>query len=229
MLNRYIKNIDALSEKECNQLRKKRVCVVGCGGLGGYVISNLARIGVENLTIVDCDVFEETNLNRQIFSNENNLGKKKVDVVKENISTINSSVKIVAIDKTLNSDNTREIIAGHDCIVDCLDNFKDRFWLAHACEQENLPIIYGAIAGWYGQVSTIFPGDVAFVDIYGSMEDGTHVKDKSGNLSFTAASVASVQACECVKVLLNHKDLLRNKILMVDMYTTSFEIMILAR
>lgn len=127
MLNRYIKNTQALSEKECSQLQNKRVCVVGCGGLGGYVISNLARIGVENLTIVDYDVFDETNLNRQIFSNENNLGKAKVDVIKENLDLINSRVKISSVKEKLTKDNASFIIKNHDCVVDCLDNFEARF------------------------------------------------------------------------------------------------------
>ncbi|MDO5328895.1 MAG: HesA/MoeB/ThiF family protein [Coriobacteriia bacterium] len=223
MLKRYIRNTNALTEDECNQLHSKCVCVVGCGGLGGYVVEELARIGVLNITVIDCDVFEESNLNRQAFSTTENLGKSKVDVTKERVTLINPDVKLNAIKDRLTRANAKDLVSNHDLVIDCLDNFKDRFWLANACKE--MPIIYGAIAGWYGQVSTIFPGDVSFVDIYGSMEDGTDQKETEGNLVFTAATVASIQAAEAVKVLLGHKDVLRNKILMVDMRTSSFEVM----
>lgn len=124
---RYIRNTNALSVEECKILFSKHVCVVGCGGLGGYVISALARIGVGNLTIVDSDCFEDTNLNRQLFSNEENLGKPKTEVVLSEISKINSSIKVNAIQSNLNEENAKSIIKGADCVVDCLDNFKARF------------------------------------------------------------------------------------------------------
>lgn len=223
MLKRYVRNTSALTEDECSQLHEKHVCVVGCGGLGGYVIEELARVGALNITIVDCDVFEESNLNRQLFSHTENLGKFKVEEAAFRIASVNPDVELNVVNKRLTRENAKDLVSGHDLVIDCLDNFKDRFWLANACK--DMPIIYGAIAGWYGQVSTIFPGDVAFVDIYGSMEDGTDQKDTEGNLAFTAAVVASIQAAEAVKVLLGHKDVLRNKILMVDMRTSSFEVM----
>lgn len=223
---RYIRNLNAISVAECLSLQGKRVCVVGCGGLGGYVISALARIGVGALTIADSDCFEETNLNRQIFSHEENLGKPKVEVIASEVRRINSDVKIKALQTRLEEANAYEIISKADCVVDCLDNFKARFWLAHACQEAKLPIIYGAIAGWYGQVCTVFPGDVSFVDIYGSMEDGTEgAKDAEGNLPFTAGIVGDIQSAECVKVLLGKKELLRNKILMIDMLTSTLETM----
>lgn len=144
---RYIRNLNALSEDECHLLRNKHVCVVGCGGLGGYVISALARIGVGLIDIVDSDCFEETNLNRQIFSHEDNLGKPKVEVIANEVRKINSDVKIKALQTRLGEENASEIISKADCVIDCLDNFKARFWLAHACQEAKLPIIYGAIAG----------------------------------------------------------------------------------
>lgn len=124
---RYIRNINALSEVECRSLRDKHVVVVGCGGLGGYVISALARIGVTQITVVDSDSFEESNLNRQLFSRENNLGKPKVEVVADEVSKINSEVKIKALQEKLTEENAKEIIEGSDCVVDCLDNFESRF------------------------------------------------------------------------------------------------------
>ena len=144
---RYIRNLNALSEAECLSLHDKKVCVVGCGGLGGYVISALARVGVGNLTILDSDSFEESNLNRQLFSRETNIGKPKVEVCADMVSEINSEIIVNALQVKLEEANASEIINGADCVVDCLDNFEARFWLAHACQEAKLPLIYGAIAG----------------------------------------------------------------------------------
>ena len=127
LAERYIRNLNALSEAECLLLQEKHVCVVGCGGLGGYVISALVRIGVGRITIVDSDSFEESNLNRQIFSQEDNLGQPKVKVIADKVKKINSEVKVKPLQVKLEEANASEIIAGVDCVVDCLDNFGARF------------------------------------------------------------------------------------------------------
>lgn len=119
--------MNALSEEECLALRDKRVIVVGCGGLGGYVISALARVGVGRIDVVDSDCFEETNLNRQIFSREHNLGKSKAQVVADAVSEINSEIKVNALQVKLEEANASGIISGADVVVDCLDNFEARF------------------------------------------------------------------------------------------------------
>ena len=124
---RYIKNMNALSEAECLLLHDKHVCVVGCGGLGGYVISALARIGVGRIDVVDSDSFDETNLNRQLFSRESNLGQPKAKVIADEVGKINSDVKVNAMQVKLEEKNASEIIAGADVVVDCLDNFEARF------------------------------------------------------------------------------------------------------
>ncbi|MCQ2752075.1 MAG: ThiF family adenylyltransferase [Coriobacteriales bacterium] len=131
---RYIRNIQALSEEESASLFDKTVAVAGCGGLGGYVIENLARMGVGTIIAIDSDVFEESNLNRQLFSTENNLGQPKALAAQERISQVNSNVKIIPKIAELGEENAAELINGADCVVDCLDNMMARFWLAHICQ-----------------------------------------------------------------------------------------------
>ncbi|MBQ9068121.1 MAG: ThiF family adenylyltransferase [Eggerthellaceae bacterium] len=166
---RYARNIEALSEEECVRLAGKHVTVVGCGGLGGLVIEALARIGVGTLRIIDGDVFEESNLNRQIACTEQDLGCEKALVAADRVGAINSTVLVEPQVCLLAEDNAAELFAGTDCVVDCLDNLEARFWAAHACQELGLPIVYGAIAGWFGQVCTVFPGDRSFVSIYGEV------------------------------------------------------------
>ena len=198
---RYSRNIPALSEAECAALRNKSVAVIGCGGLGGYLIEYLARIGVGSIRCVDGDVFDETNLNRQILSTTALLGKSKAEAAKARVQAINPDVQVQAYPVFLDAANARELIAGCDAVLDALDNISARKILAQACNAENIPYVYGAIAGWVAQAAVCMPGEDLIQKLY--PEDAV-IKDKSV-LSFTPALCASMQAALCVKLLAGRK------------------------
>ena len=216
--NRYERNFSSLSADEQRKLGASLVTVVGCGGLGGAVIEMLARAGVGKLRVIDGDVFEESNLNRQLLATEDVLGKGKAATAAERIAQVNSEVEVDVRTAFLTEENARELLDGSDCVVDCLDNLEGRFWMAHACQHLGIPVVYGAIGGWFGQVCTVFPGDVSFATIYGAIEDGGQgVQKQLGNLVPTAWSTASFQAAETLKVLAQRGDVLRNRLLMIDL------------
>lgn len=220
--NRYDRNREALSASECEELAKKHVTVVGCGGLGGSVIEALARIGVGSLHLIDGDVFEPSNLNRQILCTESALGREKALVAAERVRAINSEVTPKPTVAYLTEQNAASLLEGAECVVDCLDNLEARFWMAHACQNLGIPVVYGAIAGWFGQVCTVFPQDVSFTSIYGE-PFGESQHKKLGNLAFTAHTVAAVQAAETVKVLLGRAGAIRNRLLMIDLLDGSVD------
>ena len=220
--HRYDRNFLALTNDECKTLHAARVTVVGCGGLGGYVAEQLARIGVGHLRLIDSDVFEETNLNRQLFCTECTLGIPKVHVAAERLVEVNSEVQVDAYKETLTCNNAAQLIAESQCVIDCLDTVQSRFQLALACQKSEIPLVYGAISGWFGQVCTIMPKDVSFVSIYGDAED-KEANNSQGNLPFSAGVVASFQAAEAIKVLLRKPDILRNRLLMIDLLFGSVE------
>ena len=223
--HRYDRNMVALSEQECTALRDKRIAVVGCGGLGGSVIEALARIGVGYLRVLDGDTFEESNLNRQLLCTETALGREKALVAAERIHAINSEATVEPIVAYLGEDNAAALLSGVDCVVDCLDNLEARFWAAHTCQNVGIPIVYGAIAGWFGQMCTVYPGDVSFVSVYGEpFESGGESQHKKlGNLPFTAYAIAAFQAAEAVKVVLNRPGQIRNRLLMIDLLDGSVD------
>ena len=220
--HRYDRNMAALTEEECARLAEKRIAVVGCGGLGGAVIEALARIGVGYLRVIDGDVFEESNLNRQLLCTESSLGREKSLVAAERIGAINGEVKAEPMVAFLSEGNAISLLSDVDCVVDCLDNLEARFWMAHACQNAGLPLVYGAIAGWFGQVCTVYPGDVSFVSIYGELFGESQHK-KLGNLPFTAYSIAAFQAAEAVKVILEKPGQIRNRLLMIDLLDGSVD------
>lgn len=220
--NRYDRNMMALSPEECEALADKSIAVVGCGGLGGLVIEALARIGVGRLRVIDGDVFEESNLNRQLLCTEADLGREKAIAAADRVRAINSEVEVEAIVAFLSEGNAAELLAGVDCVVDCLDNLEARFWMAHACQELGIPVVYGAIAGWFGQVCTVYPGDISFAALYGE-PFGTSQHKKLGNLPFTAYSISSIQAAEAVKVVLGRPGQIRNRLLMVDLLDGSVD------
>lgn len=215
MKNRYERNVSALSEKEVLELHTKRVCVVGCGGLGGYIVEILARIGVLNITIVDYDVFDVNNLNRQLFSAENLLGVSKVDAAASRIASINSDVIIRTVKEKLDDTNAANIIADHDIVVDALDNIQTRSTLSKACDNKNIPMVHGSIGGWFGQVACIFPGDGLIKKIYKDTGE-RGIEKKLGNLPFTASTVASIQCAECIKLLLGRQTM-KNSLMQIDL------------
>ncbi|HZK61024.1 MAG TPA: HesA/MoeB/ThiF family protein [Anaerovoracaceae bacterium] len=223
MGNRYLRNMNTFSSEENDKFKNFRVCVVGCGGLGGYVIEMLGRLGIGFITAVDGDVFDETNLNRQLLSSEKLIGREKAQAAKERMSEVNSEVKVIPIIGMLNEDNYREILKGHDIVVDALDNMSSRKILAKGCAELKIPLVHGAIAGWYGQVSTIMPGDNTMERLYRG-DENKGVEVELGNPAFTPALVASIQVAEVMKVLTGRGEILQNKLLTLDLLNHEYEV-----
>ena len=194
---RYSRNIPALSEGECALLRTKTVAVIGCGGLGGYLIEFLARLGIGSIRCVDGDTFQESNLNRQLLSTVSLLGVNKAEAAADRVKAINPDVQVTAIPVFLDADNAEDLIKDCDAVFDGLDNIHSRRILAQACRSEKIPYIYGAIAGWVAQAAIYMPEDNWIEKLY--PEDAI-IKDKSA-LSFTPALCASMQVSLCIRVL----------------------------
>lgn len=224
MNGRYSRNTGVVSPEEQQSLSQKSVCVIGCGGLGGGVIENLVRTGVGKLTVVDSDVFDVTNLNRQVLSNEANIGRSKALEAADQMKLINSDVEITPIQAEITEENCAQIIAGHDLVIDAVDNINTRYILEATCEKEQMTLIHGAIGGWSGQVAVVRPGENLISKIYPEGEGDTVIDTSVGNPSFTPAIISGIQAAEAVKVLLDKEDALYNKLLMIDLSEHSYEV-----
>lgn len=215
---RYQRNIPALSEAECEILLKKRVLVVGCGGLGGHLIDMLARIGVGALRVVDGDVFEPSNLNRQLLSEVPLLGVSKAKAAAARVSRVNPELSVEAVDSFLTGKNVGSLLQLCDVVLDGLDNIESRRILADECERAGIPYIYGAVSGWVAQAAISMPGDHLVRMLY---PEGAVLKNKSV-LSFTPALCASMQVALCVK-LLTGRPVETGKLYYFDLLNQEFE------
>ena len=197
MVPRYERNIPSLSLEESRLLRTKTVAVIGCGGLGGYIIEQLARLGIGTIRIVDGDVFEESNLNRQLFSDVTVLGRPKTEVSQARIGAVNPEIRVEALYGYLDESNAMDFLRGCDAVVGALDNIYTRRVLERSCEALDIPYIYGAIHGWVAQAAIDMPGQRLIEKMY---PEGAAFRDKS-SLSFTPGLCASMQTALCVKLL----------------------------
>jgi molybdopterin/thiamine biosynthesis adenylyltransferase len=218
---RYIRNREAVSIEEQLQLVKSRVAVVGSGGLGGSVLLLLARTGIGYLVVVDHDRFDETNLNRQALSSMPDLGKPKCEVAVRVLEEVNPGVEVQMHQVRIDDTNAREILAGSNVIVDALDNVPDRFSIQAAARSLKIPLVHGAVAGFEGQLMTIFPEDKGFPLLYGTgnMERNREKSPEAllGVPAITPSFVAALQAMEVIKVLLNRGRPFRNVMVHVDL------------
>jgi molybdopterin/thiamine biosynthesis adenylyltransferase len=211
---RYARNMKALTPEENQKLKDSRVCIAGCGALGEYVFEMLGRIGVANLTIIDFDTFNTSNLNRQIYATVENLGCSKVEEAKKRMAQVNPDIKVNAIQSRISSDNALSLLRGHQVVVDALDNPASKIILQEKAAELQIPLVHGAISGWLGQVATILPGDTALKAIY---PRGIEVNETAGNPSFTPALVAAIQVSQVIKLLIGRGELIRPQLLYIDL------------
>ncbi len=220
---RYQRNRQAISLNQQLTLFRSRVAVIGCGGLGRYVIEQLARLGVGTIIAIDPDVFEEHNLNRQILSSPGTLGRAKVEAAAARVAEINPAVTLIPVRDFYSPENGTELLRGAQVVVDALDSIPTRLALAETCAELGVPLVHGAIGGWYGQVTTQFPGDDTIQKLYSRWVEGKGVEQQLGNPSFTPALVASIETAEVCKILLGEGETLRNRKLSINLLDMEFE------
>jgi len=220
---RYRRNQKTFSTAAQLALFRSKVAVIGCGGLGGYVIEELARLGVGEIRVVDFDVFEEHNLNRQLLATMETLGRAKADEAVARVARTNPAVSVVPLKVRFDAKNSQNILAGVDLAVDALDAIPPRLELEQACAALGIPLVHGAICGWFGQVTTVFPGDDTLQKIYGNYPPDKGMETELGNPSFTPAVVASLQAAEACKVILFQGTPLRHRVLFINLLSMEME------
>lgn len=214
---RYARNLGTVGYRGQRALLRAHVAVVGAGGLGGWIIEGLARMGVGHLTIIDSDRFEENNLNRQLDCTEETLGLPKAECAARRVRAVNSAVEVTAHVAWMESSNATELLADARVVVDALDSLPARYVLQNAAATLRIPMVHGAIAGFNGQVTTIMPGDAGLRVLYGerpAVQRG--IETQVGNPAATPMLVAACQVHEVVKLITGLGEPIHGRLLVFD-------------
>lgn len=195
------------------KLKRARVLVAGVGALGTAVSAYLAVAGVGCLRIVDGDVVELSNLNRQILHWARDIGRKKTRSAGEKLGEMNASIEVEATAERITRDNVIRLTHGCDAIVDAVDNYDTRYLLNRAALETGIPFLHGGVHGWEGMATTIVPGETACLRCIFSEPPPVATVPVLGSV---AGVVACLQAIEAVKYITGTGELLANRLVVFD-------------
>ncbi|MFL6325316.1 MAG: ThiF family adenylyltransferase [Nitrososphaeraceae archaeon] len=207
------------------KLRNAKVCVVGVGGIGNPIVTQLTAMGIAKLKIVDRDVVEISNLHRQHLYSEKDIGKVKVEVGAERLRALNPAVEIEPAPLSVTKYTAENIIAGFDIVIDALDSIDARYALNDACIKFNIPFIYGGALGMMGSICTILPNKSACLRcVFPALsEDDMPTCSTEGVHPSLLYLVGGIQVSEAVKIIMGRQPTLENKLLYIDLNELSFD------
>ena len=222
---RFRANRGAFTAQDQARLLESTVAVIGAGGLGGMVCLLLARFGVGRLIICDHDVFDESNLNRQMLSGMTRLNRNKAECAAEEIRNINPAVETVVHAVRAESRNLEDILGPARVVVDCLDNMETRYLVEKAARRLGIPFIHGAVAGLEGMLMTVLPEDPGLEGLYGPTAAGKEDSAEAylGVSTVIPAVLASLQVNEAVHLLLGRPAPAQGKMLYIDLTLPAIE------
>lgn len=216
-MDRYARNYTSLTNEQQSILKDTTIAIVGLGGLGGYILENLVRLGVKSFHLIDKDVFEVTNLNRQLLCTEENLGKYKAHEALLRAKKIDSQVIAKVFIDTLNQ-HSMGLLEGVELVMDGLDSISGKVALEKLCDKMNLPLVHGAISGYFGQVALSTQTNRIVSTVYGDTED---YENTLGNLPMTCMVTASLQCNLALKYLFKEK--IEDALIFVDVKDMSID------
>lgn len=202
---RYIpqKRVAEIGEPGQKKLREASVLIVGCGALGSHVAMYLAGAGVGKLTICDFDNVDLSNLHRQVFYTQSEVGRNKAQILKSKMLDLNSDIQVEAVTKLVTS-AFLEKSQDWTLIIDAADNPSTTYMLDDFCKKKGIPLCIAGVSGWEAQVFTFIPGSFSYGDFFDKPTDETGVLPCSiaGIVGSTASYAASVQCAQAIKIIL---------------------------
>mgnify|MGYP003311877686 CR=1 FL=1 len=206
------------------KLIDSKVLVIGAGGLGGPVALYLALAGVGTIGLVDFDIVDLSNLQRQVLHNSETIGLSKLESARQTLARYNPNVNLIAHEFAINSDNAMELMQDYDVIVNGADNFATRYLVNDAAYLSGKPLVDGSILIFDGQVTTYKPGTGCYRCIFPEPPPPGMVPScaEAGVLGALTGTIGSLQATEVVKVLLGVGEPLIGRLLLVDALSMEF-------
>jgi len=219
-LDRYQRQTMIFGEEGQEKLKNTKVFIAGAGGLGSPISIYLAVAGVGTIKIVDHDIVELSNLNRQILHGEKDINRNKVESAEETLKDVNADINIETSLETITDENVLELVGDSDLIVDAMDNFNTRHTLNRASVELGIPYFHGAVSGFEGQATTIIPGKTACLNCVFPKSPPKAVFPVIG---VAPGFIGLVQATEIIKYITGEGELLENELLLWDGLKSSLE------
>jgi molybdopterin-synthase adenylyltransferase len=221
---RYLRNFSSIDLADQKKLTDSRVLLVGLGGLGGYILEILGRSGTGSFILADGDIFEESNLNRQLLGTVDTIGKSKVEVARTRLEQINPFCQCQTIPRFLARGDLPGLMKNADLVVDALGGVEFRQILLEETAGSGLPLVTGFVAGKTGLASTVYPGGKNPSAFWkGRSEDAA--ENRLGNLASIVSLIASIQSAEVINILTGKKSNLADKVFLADFETLTFDLL----
>ena len=210
---RYARQILMIGEAGQERLKAARVLVAGAGGLGTVISLYLAAAGVGHLRIIDCDVVETSNLNRQILHWSGDVGRPKTASVEEKLAALNPLIRIETVSGRIAEESIEEMARGCDLIVDAMDNFPTRYLLNRTAVEKGIPFIHGAVRGFFGQATTVIPGKTPCLRCF---FPGSPPQEVFPIIGATCGVIGAIEATEAIKLLTGQGEPLAGRLFLWD-------------
>lgn len=206
-------------EASQTRLLNSKVCIVGLGGLGSPISTQLAAMGVGHLRIVDHDKVDLTNLHRQHLYDSESLGEPKTEVAARRLKKLNPYVEIEPIDARISDENASKLVEGMDLVMDALDAMAPRYSVNKACVDQNIPYIHGGVIMGIGTVTTIIPRETPCLECFkGGIDDSKLPSNASLGVHPSIINIiASIQTSEAIKLLSGKKPTLAGRLLFFEL------------
>ena len=223
---RYHRQILMLGEAGQEKLKAARVLIAGAGGLGTVISVYLAAAGVGTLRIVDCDVVEASNLNRQILHWGGDIGRPKTASASEKLAALNALIRVEEVAGRIDETSIDAITKDCDLIVDAMDNFPTRYLLNRTALRKGIPFIHGAVRGLYGQATTVLPGKTPCLRC---IFPGSPPREVFPIIGATCGVIGSIEATEAIKLLTGRGEPLAGRLFIWDGMAASADSIVVER
>jgi molybdopterin/thiamine biosynthesis adenylyltransferase len=218
MLKRYQKNAQLFTQEQLDHIHELRVCVIGCGGVGTQIIEGLARFGVNQITAVDKDVIDESDLNRLIHSNIKTIGLSKASVMKKFLDHINDRININTLTLTYTDALGPKIIKNHDVVIDATGDMAIKKLLSKHCNELSIPLLYTYYSDYKGYLAWIEPNSKDLSSVLNKVPERTSSSSKP---IFTCSITGNMAVYELIKQRLLDKERLQHELLEFDIHSFS--------
>ena len=209
--------LEGIGTSGMQRIRQARIAVVGIGGLGSVSAQQLTSLGVGLVRVVDRDIVEVSNLQRQLLYTGNNIGTPKVEVARKRLNELNPDVTVEALALSVTEVTANRVVEGMDVVIDGLDSFKPRYALNRACIRHNVPYVFAGALSAVGNMTTILPGKTACLEcVFSGIDEDQPTCATVGIYPTVLGVIANFQIQEALRIILGRSPLLANQLLMFD-------------